>query len=203
MLIYLLFAESSTSDSAALLDHSRWLEMWNRIVEFLPQLAVSGLIVLVSWIAGRIVDRLIQRAGRLRNTNADAVGIIATAVRWTIISIGLVTGLGTVGVNVSAMVAGLGLTGLALGIALKDVVSNSIAGILILIYKPFRRGDRISATALEGTVTQIDLRYTTLETADRRILIPNSSLFVNSIIVFRTNAPTTPLTLSDSQSPPP
>ena len=94
-----------------------------------------------------------------------------------------------VGVNVSALVAGLGLTGLAIGIALKDVVSNAIAGIMILIYKPFQRNDRIVVTGLEGTVVQIDLRFTTLETADRRILIPNSNLLTNSIIVYRRGAP--------------
>ena len=60
---------------------------------------------------------------------------------------------------------------------------------MILIYKPFHRHDRITVTALEGTVVQIDLRYTTLETADRRILIPNANLLTNSIIVHRVPPP--------------
>jgi small-conductance mechanosensitive channel len=60
---------------------------------------------------------------------------------------------------------------------------------MILIYKPFAPNDRIVVTALEGTVVQIDLRFTTLETTDRRILIPNSNLLTNSIIVYRKAGP--------------
>jgi small-conductance mechanosensitive channel len=106
-----------------------------------------------------------------------------------VLIVGLITGLGTVGIDISALIAGLGLTGLAIGIALKDVVSNSIAGIMILIYKPFQRHDQITVTGLEGSVVQIDLRFTTLETADQRILIPNANLLTNSIIVRRKPPP--------------
>ncbi len=177
-----LFAQNPV---AAIFDDSGWREMGARIVAHFPLIVTGLVVVLIFWIAARFVGGLIARAGNIRRVNADAVGILASAVRWTLITIGLVTGLGTVGVDISALVAGLGLTGLALGIALKDVVSNVIAGILILIYKPFQRHDKIQVTALEGVVTQIDLRYTTLELPDRRILIPNANLFTNSIIVYR------------------
>jgi small-conductance mechanosensitive channel len=85
------------------------------------------------------------------------------------------------GVNVSALVAGLGLTGFALGFALKDVLSNLIAGILILLYRPFRLNDYITVGGLQGIVTEIDLRYTRLEKEGEAYLIPNSVLFTNSI----------------------
>jgi small conductance mechanosensitive channel len=88
-------------------------------------------------------------------------------------------------VNVSALIAGLGLTGFALGFALKDAVSNLLAGLLILIYKPFRMGDHISVTGLEGEVVNIDLRYTTLQAGQKTFLIPNSNLFTNPIILVR------------------
>jgi small-conductance mechanosensitive channel len=85
---------------------------------------------------------------------------------------------------VSALVAGLGLTGFALGFALRDVISNTLAGVLVLLYKPFRRGDRISVAGSEGVVSQIDLRYTTLVVDEEtRVLVPNSTLFTNSIRV--------------------
>ena len=85
------------------------------------------------------------------------------------------------GINVSALVAGLGLTGFALGFALKDILSNLIAGVLILLYRPFRVNDYIMVTGLEGAVTEIDLRYTTLQKEGQKFLIPNSVLFTNSI----------------------
>lgn len=58
------------------------------------------------------------------------------------------------------------------------------AGALILIYRPFERNDRISVACFEGIVVEIDLRYTTLEAEDKRILIPNSTLFTNAISIF-------------------
>jgi small conductance mechanosensitive channel len=94
-----------------------------------------------------------------------------------------VTALGTLGINVSALVAGLGLTGFALGFAFKDALSNLLAGILILIYRPFMRGERISVTGLEGEVAELNFRYTVLRTPEKRILIPNSTLFTNAVTV--------------------
>jgi small conductance mechanosensitive channel len=183
-----LFAETLVSLSS-LFDEATWNAAWERIVVHVPQFVTGVLIVAIFFAAARIARAIILRMGSNRRVNADAVYILADTMKWAVLTMGLITGLGTVGVDVSALVAGLGLTGLALGIALKDVVSNSIAGIMILIYKPFHRQDRINVTGLEGTVVQIDLRFTTLEMADRRILIPNANLLTNSIIVYRTPAP--------------
>ena len=69
--------------------------------------------------------------------------------------------------------AGLGLTGFALGFAFRDVLSNLLAGFLILLYRPFRRSDLIDVTGLEEAVAQIDLRHTILDASDNKILIPN------------------------------
>ena len=63
-----------------------------------------------------------------------------------------------------------------------------LAGVLVLLYRPFRIGDRISVTGLEGTVAMIDLRYTSLETEDKTYLIPNASLFTNPIIIAHKSA---------------
>jgi small-conductance mechanosensitive channel len=96
---------------------------------------------------------------------------------------GTVTALGTAGINVSALVAGLGLTGFALGFAFRDILSNYLAGFLLLVYRPFTRGDHISVTGLEGSVSSIDLRYTMLRKDGSVILIPNSNLFTNPITI--------------------
>ena len=183
----ILLAEAPLALS--LFDAATWEAAWLRIVVQLPSVLTGIVLVLLFWIGARVARAVVLRMGSNRRVNADAVHILADGLKWTILTIGLITGLGTVGVDVSALIAGLGLTGLALGIALKDVVSNSIAGIMILIYKPFQRHDRLTVTGLEGTVVQIDLRYTTLETAEQRILIPNANLLTNSIIVRRRPPP--------------
>jgi small-conductance mechanosensitive channel len=146
--------------------------------------AGTGLAVFAAfWIVSRILFAAIQRFVDRDNHNADLIQLLAKTARVAVQLFGLVTALGTAGIDVSALVAGLGLTGFALGFAFRDVLSNVLAGILILMYRPFRRGDRIAVSGLEGAVTEIDLRYTILENDGKAILIPNSNLFTNPIIV--------------------
>ncbi len=155
-----------------------------------PKLSVGVLVFLSFWIAASIVGKLIWRFGsRADPEKQDAIRILAQALKATLIVVGAISALGTLGVNVAAMVAGLGLTGFALGFALKDVLSNLLAGVLILAYRPFRRGDRIAVAGFEGTVIGIDLRYTILQGDKRQILIPNAVLLTNSISLDRLEVP--------------
>jgi len=154
-----------------------------RIVVFMPVLGVSFLIFLAFWLVAGIFQKIIQRIGKRSGLNPDIVGLLDRIVKAGIVVFGIVTALGTAHVNVSALVASLGLTGFALGFALKDALSNTLAGVLILIYQPFRRGDRIIVSGFDGTVDQIDLRYTTLHSEEDKILIPNSTMFTNPIKV--------------------
>jgi len=145
---------------------------------------LSGLVVFgLFWVAAVVVSRIVVRVATARKIDKALVRLFERVCRIGLILFGVVTGLGTAGINVGALVAGLGLTGFALGFALKDTISNLLAGTLIIIYKPFRRGDHIKVSSIEGTVTKIDLRYTVLEADDQRIFVPNSMLFTNAIAV--------------------
>jgi small conductance mechanosensitive channel len=144
--------------------------------------AVVALLLLIGfWLAGVMVQRLTARLERAEHARQDVVPLLGQVAKGTLIVLGVVTALGTVGVNVTALVAGLGLTGFALGFAFRDVLSNLLAGLLLLVYRPFARHDLISVTGYEGTVTGVDLRYTTLQRDDGKVLIPNSILFTNPI----------------------
>ncbi|MFQ6615879.1 MAG: mechanosensitive ion channel family protein [Fidelibacterota bacterium] len=100
------------------------------------------------------------------------------------IIVGAITAAGTLGIDVSALVAGLGLTGFALGFAFRDMLSNLIAGTMILIYRPFQADDRIAVAGSEGRVIEISLRYTTILTESGKVHIPNATLYKNAITVF-------------------
>jgi len=149
----------------------------------MPVLGVSLLIFLAFWVVAVIFQKIIHRIGIRSRLDPDLVGLLDRIVKTGIIVFGVVTALGTAHVNISALVASLGLTGFALGFALKDALSNTLAGVLILFYQPFRRGDHIITGGFEGTVEQIDLRYTTLSFSGDKILIPNSTMFTNPIKV--------------------
>ena len=136
-----------------------------------------------SWLLAHLIARAIRRGARRLDQNASGALLLARSVKIAVIALGSVTALGNLGVDVSAIVAGLGLTGFALGFALRDTISNLLAGVLILLYSPFELGNQIRILNLEGVVVSIDLRYTELDGDGRRILVPNSKLFTDPITV--------------------
>jgi small conductance mechanosensitive channel len=161
-----------------------WTHLRGETALLVPR-AVSAAVILVGfWVASAVAVALVERLGRLRALDPSLTRLLARAGRVTLFAFGVVTALGTLGIDVKALVTGLGLTGFALGFALKDVVANTLAGVLILLYKPFRNGDHVEVAGSTGAVLDIDLRYTTLHVDERtRVLVPNSTLFTNSIRV--------------------
>ncbi len=135
------------------------------------------------FVLAKIVKRIIVRAAKRSKLAGNLTSLLARASSITFMVFGLVTALGTLGINVAALVAGLGLTGFALGFALKDTISNLLSGVLILLYRPFEKGNRIKVSGYEGAVISIDLRYTTLDSEGNKVLIPNSKLFTDPITV--------------------
>jgi small conductance mechanosensitive channel len=86
------------------------------------------------------------------------------------------------GINASTLVAGLGVTTIAMGFALKDLLSNFVSGFLILTTRPFHLGDQIEVKGFEGTVERIEIRATHLRTYDNRlVIIPNADLYLATI----------------------
>ena len=143
---------------------------------------------LVIFAAFFLVAKFAQKALRSYTRNKEphvyeVAKLISKILRIALILIGTVTALGTAGVNVGALVTSLGLTGFALSLAFKDVLTNVLSGMLILLYRPFRIGDTITIASHTGKIMLIDLRYTTLKKDNERILIPNAMLLSGTIRV--------------------
>ena len=157
-------------------------EMEHQLAAWTPKIGMAVLVLAGFWIASSVARKVIVRLAANTEANLNFVlRLAARVVSGALLLFGSVTALGTIGVNVSALVAGLGLTGFALGFAMKDILSNLMSGLLILLYRPFSINDRITVTGLEGLVTGIDLRYTRLEKGSQTHLIPNSLLITNTI----------------------
>lgn len=153
------------------------------IILFVPRIFIALFIFLIFWFINRIIGRLLNRYGdRVRLTD-EVRTLLRRTISWGVLIVGTITALGTLGIDVTALVAGLGLTGFALGFALQDIISNFLAGVLLLIHRPFRRGNYIKVGDKEGVVVDMDLRYTMLQTDKVRILIPNATLFKDSITI--------------------
>lgn len=155
-----------------------WLYDWGRSV-------VPALIILAAfWGLGAVLSRTVRRLARhLPRGKKDILALLASVIRFSSVVLGVITALGTMGVDVSALVAGLGLTGFALGFALKDALANLLAGLLILIYEPFTPGATIRVSGVAGKVEEINLRYTVLHGDNQVYLVPNSLLLNNLVVV--------------------
>ena len=143
------------------------------------------MILVAFFILAKIVKRIIFNAAERLKLDSNLTSLLARTSNITLMIFGFITALGTLGINVSALVAGLGLTGFALGYAMKDTISNLLSGVLILLYRPFETGDRIKVSGYEGIVISIDLRYTELDSEGNKVLIPNSKLFTDPITVLQ------------------
>jgi small conductance mechanosensitive channel len=160
-----------------------WEAVWKDVVLFLPRLPASALVFLAFWIAARLFQRGVIRFGELHHTDHNLISFLGRGAKLILIGVGAISAIGTVGIDVSSLVAGLGLTGFALGFALKDTISNALSGIMIIIYKPFTSNDRISMAPFEGEVVEVNLRYTVLDMGGKKVFIPNSLLFTTPITV--------------------
>lgn len=158
--------------------------LFKQTMNFIPRGGIGVIIFFSFWIIGAVLQWIFITSGRKVHEDKRYVFRMAgKVVKVTLVLFGALTALGTMGINVTALVAGLGLTCFALGFALKDIVSNLLAGVLIIVYRPFHRGDKIAVAGCEGKVQEIDLRYTIVKGENKIYLIPNSTLFTNTISI--------------------
>ena len=149
-----------------------------------PSLALAIGIFILFWLSATILKKIVRRIMDEKSPHANISQVLASIVKNIMLIVGLITALGTLGIDISAIVAGLGLTGFAFGFAFKDMLSNFISGILIFIYEPFKLGDTIEVEKNTGKVIDINLRYVTIETENQKVLIPNS-ISVSKVIAVK------------------
>jgi small conductance mechanosensitive channel len=154
-------------------------------VEYGLKIIVALLIFLIGkWVARKIsngVERLMERA-KVDETLNDLAGSV---IYFSLLVVVIMMALETLGVKTTSFLAILGAAGLAVGLALKDTLSNIGAAVIILIFRPFKVGDYVGAGGAEGFVDKISLFTTTISPFDNRtIIVPNSSITNGNIINF-------------------
>ena len=160
-------------------------ELFKLFVNKIPDIILSVIIFIIFIIIGKIIERVIVRVLNKKNTKITISKVLGGIIKNILVIIGFISALGTLGVNVSAIVAGLGLSGFAFGFAFKDMLSNFISGILIFIYEPFKLGDIIEVDGKVGKVVDINLRYVTIETDKNKALVPNSISVSKVVLVHK------------------
>lgn len=166
-------------------------EMMKHIGSALPGIIIAIFILIAFWFLAKFAIKLIHQIRDKNPAQKQPVFLVfETITKIVILVLGLITALGSAGVNVSALVASLGISGIALTLASKDAFANLFAGILVLLYQPFKIGDTIEMGYIKGIVTKMSLRYTHLTHANKEILVPNSSLLTKSITIYKSHEKT-------------
>jgi small conductance mechanosensitive channel len=168
-------------------------EAWNTIHQMarelsasLPRLALALIIALFFLFLSRIVKTIVKRSSTGDSAHRNLRIAMARLTQGAIIVVGTLVAFTAAfpGFTPARLIGALGIGGIAIGFAFKDIFENFLAGILILFSRPFRIGDQIVYSKYEGTVEDIQTRATWIRTYDgRRVVIPNSELFKNSVIV--------------------
>jgi len=160
--------------------------MSNGLIVMLPNILLAVIVFTIFFFAGRALKSLVRRLTR-RHRQARSLGLVLGRLsQGIIILVGLFVALSIVIPSFKAgdLVQLLGISGVAIGFAFRDILQNFLAGILILLTEPFEINDQIVFKNFEGTVENIQTRATTIRTYDgRRIVIPNSELFTNAVTV--------------------
>ncbi|MFC2966987.1 mechanosensitive ion channel family protein [Acidimangrovimonas pyrenivorans] len=162
-------------------------------IPFLASVAGSVLaaiaILLIGFLLGRWADRRISRLGEMHERlDATLFSFLGNISRYTILTFTVLFVLNTFGIQTTSILAVLGAAGLAIGLALQGTLSNVAAGVMIILFRPFKLGDFVDVGGTMGTVKGITLNFIELATADNlQIIVPNASVWGNTITNYSVN----------------
>lgn len=165
---------------------SALVSLWNSVVARMPVVGIGLLVFLVFMLAAKLVRRVISAAGARTRLDPALVVLLGRLAGAAVVVLGFFVAAVVVvpAFKPGDLVAGLGITSVALGFALKDVLQNFVAGILLLWRRPFRVGDQIRTGQHEGTVERLDIRSTRIRTYDDElIVVPNGDVYTGAVVV--------------------
>jgi len=158
-----------------------WLS--ENAIDWGTKIAIAIAIFVIGKIIARIISKLLQKALQRSGTDSMLVGFLGNIAYGVLLAAVVLAAIDSLGVNVTSLMAILGAAGLAIGLALKDSLSNFASGVMIIIFRPFNIGDYITAGGSSGTVDEIGLFCTLMHTGDnQRIIVPNSAIMGSTII---------------------
>lgn len=158
-------------------------ELLRDVVSNLPALVGAIVVIGITWGVAKGVRYIAYTWAKQTEGDSSTELLIGRLSYGGVWVVGFVIALGVMGLDFGALLGALGLTSVAIGFSLKDVLSNYISGVILLAARPFRINDQVVIGDYEGTIAQIQLRATTMKTYDGRVVyIPNQEVFQASII---------------------
>jgi len=149
------------------------------VTAFLSNLAAAIAAIVITLFASRFVKSWIAKLGfRYEQLDDTLFVFLSKFAQVVVLAVGSVFVLNSFGVQTTSIVALLGAAGLAVGLALQGTLSNFAAGIMLIVFRPFKRGDYVSVSGQSGTVKEISIFTTELGTPDNlQIIVPNGQVW--------------------------
>ncbi|MBR9975477.1 MAG: mechanosensitive ion channel [Bacteroidetes bacterium] len=161
-------------------------ELWSYLEQSVQLYALNIVIAIVILIIGRwIAKAVVGMLGRVMNKRAVDQTLnrfVSNMLFAFLMAVVIIAAIGQLGVQTTSLVAIVGAAGLAIGLALQGSLSNFAAGVMIIIFRPFRAGDYVEAGGVSGSVLEVAIFNTTLKTPDnKRVIVPNAQITGSSI----------------------
>jgi len=139
-------------------------------------IAAILIFIIGKWLANKI-SKLFSKLLEKNNVDVTLIGFLSNITYYTLMIVVLIAVAGQLGINTTSFLAVVGAAGLAVGLALKDSLSNFASGVMLILFRPFRVGDAVTVGGATGKVEKITIFTTILNTPDnQRVIIPNANI---------------------------
>ena len=167
----------------------QFTERVKEFVETYGPLALKALLILlIGWIVSRVLTAILRRVMRKAKLDPTLTAFFANFTYAVLMVLVVVSAIQALGVATTSFIAVLGAAGLAVGFALQGSLSNFAAGVMLILFRPFRAGDYVEAGGVSGSVEEIQIFATVMRTPDnKRIIVPNSSITGGTIVNYSAN----------------
>jgi len=156
-------------------------ELMQTLAGYVTTYGVRILAAIVIFIVGRIVANVVsggaRKAMRRAEVDENLIGFVASLVRFGIMAFTIIAVISKLGVQTTSFVAVLGAAGLAVGLALQGSLANFAGGVMLLVFRPFKKGDFVEVAGTAGSVNEISVFTTVMTTPDnKKIIVPNAQV---------------------------
>lgn len=181
--------EALLSDPAAPAEQTQTIVVQQRPTDlvglaeyYIPSVLIVILLLAVAWTIGRWVRRAIRKTLLRTRLDVTLVKFISNMMKWAVIAVAILICLDIFGVQTTSFAAIIGAVVLAIGLGFQGSLAHFAAGLMLLIFRPFKVGDLVNVAGQLGRVNEIDLFFTEMDTPDgRRLIIPNNQVFGSTI----------------------
>ena len=166
-----------------------WLETaQDKLIDFLPSLVGAIVILVLGWMVTKVVTALVRKALKKGKLDPTLTSFLSSVLSMGMMVFVVISAITKLGVNTTSFVALLGAAGFAIGFAMQGSLSNLAAGVMMMIFRPLREGDLVEAGGVLGTVAEIGVFATTINTLEnKKAIVANASVTGGNIINYTAN----------------